>query len=193
MKLLRTFIGLILLGLLGACVASLHPLYTEQELVQNDVLVGTWKTEEESWTFKKDKFLPNGYQLLHIYNNNLSYFDAHLVRLEDHLYLNIYPSSMPESDVNYLFNMHRLLLNTFSKIKIEPNALTLSSMDGELLEKRLEDQTIHVDHFYSPDGALILTADTKELQDFVINNDTMFTDPMVLKRVSSSLSFSSYR
>lgn len=48
-------IGAVVLVALVGCVPSLHPLYTDGDLVFNPALVGEWseKDSEERWIFTK--------------------------------------------------------------------------------------------------------------------------------------------
>ncbi|MEI8078575.1 MAG: hypothetical protein WCH61_02965 [bacterium] len=55
MKKAMTIISIGLLFILSGCIPSVHPLYTEQDLIFDPLLVGEWvdKDGKETWTFTK--------------------------------------------------------------------------------------------------------------------------------------------
>ena len=108
MKIWRTFIIssivlILVLGLTGCFVLSVHPLYFEKDLVFESGLLGTWgeKTHEkdlsELWIFEKtgDK----SYRLtIRDEEDGEGMFEAHLLKLGDHLFMDLYPEEPADAE-----------------------------------------------------------------------------------------------
>jgi hypothetical protein len=200
----------LLAGLLGSCVPvmSLHPLFTEEKLVFENKLLGTWMDDPNSpkstWEFKRiedskqkdgelnpPKKPEKAYKLILLNNedNTKGSFYAHLVKLENRLFLDVYPSRIPcaEPDPN-----EDWLLNTFFLIpshsfviidSIEPQ-LKMRWTNQEELKKLLKEEPGAVKHELVEDG-IILTALPEQLQQFVLkyaDDERVFSEETTLTR-----------
>ncbi len=174
----------LLAGLLGGCipVMSLHPLFTEENLVFEEKLLGTWvddpNSPETTWEFRRfDK--PGeaneiAYKLLFSDNEGKKgSFIAHLVKLDNKLFLDAYPSEVPwepkdPNQVQWLYNTLFLIpAHTFLKIdSIEPQ-LKMHWTTEDKMKELLKENPDAVKHT-SVEDRLVLTASTKELQAFVL-------------------------
>lgn len=90
----------LLAGILGGCVPvmSLHRLYTEKELVFEEKLLGTWSdaNNESTWEFSCPEQASKKYQLVYADDEERKgLFEVHLVKLEDELFLDVYPAQFP--------------------------------------------------------------------------------------------------
>ena len=187
----------LLAALLGGClpVMSLHSLYTKENVVFEEKLLGTWVDDPNSpeaiWEFKRIDEPKNAYKL--IFSDDKGQkgsFVAHLVKLRNKLFLDVYPDKLPwEPDdpnkVKWLFNSFFLIpAHTFIKIdSIEPQLKMRLINDGKM-EELLEDDPNAVKHT-SIEDRLILTASTEELQAFVLkyaDDSRVFFDEIVLNR-----------
>jgi len=206
----KKFLFYLITILLGGCVPvmSLHPLFTEENLVFEEKLLGTWVDDPNSpkstWEFKRveDSAQKEGelnppqkpekaYKLILLNNedNTKGSFYAHLVKLEDRLFLDVYPSRLPcaQPDPN-----EDWLLNTFFLIpghsfviidSIEPQ-LKLRWTSEDKMEEIFKENPDAVKHT-SVEDRLVLTASTKELQTFVLkyaDDDRLFPTEAVLTR-----------
>jgi hypothetical protein len=200
----------LLAGILGGCVPvmSLHPLFTEEELVFENKLLGKWMDDpnnpKSTWEFKRiedskqkdgelnpPKKPEKAYKLILLNNedNTKGSFYAHLVKLENRLFLDVYPSRIPcaEPDPN-----EDWLLNTFFLIpghsfviidSIEPQ-LKMRWTNQEELKKLLKEKPDAVKHELVEDG-IILTASTEQLQQFVLkyaDDERVFSEETTLTR-----------
>lgn len=195
----------LLAALLGGCVPvfSLHPLYTEKEVVFKQELVGVWADPNDSegaWDFKRDTESENAYKLIVGADEGpMGLFDAHLVKLKDQLYLDIFPAeegfeetmeSLEETakDPNnkvWAFNLFFTVpVHTFIKVDLAESTLSLSLTDDVLMEKILEQDPKAIKHILVDSDRYVMTATTKELQAFVIKyaDSKLFEEPMLLKR-----------
>jgi hypothetical protein len=176
-------------------VISLHPLFTEEDTVFEKKLLGTWIDDANgphtTWQFGDINEPKNAYKLIFTdEEGKKGSFVARLVKLQDKLFMDVYPSEMP-SDVNdpaktaWPYNAFFLIpAHTFLKINsIEPTLkmqLTLESETKDLLTQEPE----AVKHTFVGDR-LVLTASTKELRAFVLkyaDDKRLFTGDVALVR-----------
>jgi len=170
----------LLAALLGGCVPvmSLHPLYTEKDVVFEERLLGRWvddpNSPETTWDFNRVEEPNNAYSLLFSdEEGKKGSFVAHLVKLQNRLFLDVYPSELPSKieDPNKSelpFNSFFLIpAHTFLKIDFSGPNLKMWMTNDEDMKELLEEEPDAVKHTFIEDK-LILTAPTIELQNFVI-------------------------
>lgn len=188
----RKFLFYLLAGLLGSCVPvmSLHSLFTEENIVFDEKLLGTWVDDPNSpkgtWEFKrvadsaqKDWELPppkkpeKAYKLLLSNEEGAKgSFFAHLVKLEGRLFLDVFPSQLPCAQLDpkqdWVFNTVFLIPgHSFAVIdSIEPQ-LKIRWTNEDEMEKFLKEQPNAIKHELVEDR-IVLTASTDELQKFVL-------------------------
>ena len=193
----RKLLFYILAALLGGCVPvmSLRPLYTKENVVFDKKLLGTWVDDpndpEITWQFKSTDEPKNAYKLIFTGEDGMKgSFVAHLVKLQDRLVLDVYPSELPwdpEDPNNMEWPYNTLFLipaHTFVKIDSVGPKLKMRLMLETQLKKLLEEDPDAIEHVAVEDK-LVLTASTKELQAFVLkyaDSDEVFTDEIVLER-----------
>jgi len=159
---------LILFGVaifLTGCVPSLHPLFTDKDLVFDHALVGTWVDEDGKniWEFKKSE--ENSYELVYTENEEPAKFQAHLLKLGDFLFLDIFPE---ESEIkNGLYKGLLIPAHGFSRIWIERDSVRLAYLDPDWLKGMIDKKKVNIGHDFIDQG-IILTAETKELQNFAL-------------------------
>jgi len=206
----KKFLFYLLAVLLGGCVPvmSLHPLYTEKDVVFEEKLLGTWvdDSNDTTWEFKRFVDANNAldftqpekpektYRLLFSNNEGSTKgsFFAHLVKLETRLFLDVFPSQLPyvpqdpdDPNEGWVYNTPFLVpVHTFIKVdSIEPQ-LKMHLTDDDEMEKLLKEDPNAVKHEVIGDR-FILTASTKELQAFVLkyaDDNRVFTGEIVLSR-----------
>jgi len=202
----KTLLFYLIAALMAGCVPifSLSPLYTKKDIVFKQELLGTWadpNSPEGAWEFTRATESEDAYSLMVDNGDGLKgLFDAHLVRLNDKLFLDVYPDDKgfeqtmeaieksakdPNSSVWTLNFFFVAPVHTFLKIdSIEP-ALKIRLTDDELMKKLLEQDPNAVKHVILDEDRFLLTASTKELQAFVLkyaDGDKLFEKPIVLKR-----------
>lgn len=186
--------------LLGGCVPvmSLHPLFTKENVVFEEKLLGTWVDDPNSpgviWEFKRIAEPEKAYKLIFSDDKGKKgSFVARLVKLENRLFLDVYPAELPwepedPNNVKWLYNSFFLIpAHTFMKIdSIEPQ-LKMQLTDDNKMEELLKEYPDAVKHT-SVEDRLVLTASTKELQTFVLkyaDDNRVFTGEIVLNRKKS--------
>ena len=191
----------VLAALLGGCVpiASLHPLFTQEDLIFEEKLLGTWTDDpnnpDTTWQFKRldepERAGQMAYKLIFSdEEGRKGSFIAHLARLENKLFLDPYPSELPwepkdPNKVEWVYNTLFLIpAHTFIKIdSIEPQLKMRLTVEDKMAELLKEDPKA-VRHALTKDR-LVLTASTKELQAFVLkyaDDSRAFPNEIVLSR-----------
>jgi hypothetical protein len=185
----------LLAALLGGCipVMSLHPLYNEADVIFEEKLVGIWIDDANgTWEFKHPDEKDMAYELvLSSPEGAKGSFVARLVKLENSLFLDIYPTQSPcgklenLNEAEWFYNAFFFVpVHTFIKIdSIEPQ-LRMRLTDDERMGKLLKEDPNAVKYELA-DDKLILTASTKELQAFVLkyaDDSRLFSDEIILSR-----------
>ena len=176
-----------------SCMRCLHPIYTQNDLVFEEAMLGKWRGEGDSaapiWQFSKQ---PDGksYLLVHTDSKgNKAEFDARLARIQGKLFLDIHPRR--ESDEKTRNDFHDYLqvpAHTFFLVETMSPVLRMRAIDLAWLGKYLNENPNAIAHERN-DGLLFVTASTKKLQEFAVKHlDTKdaYTKPLSLKRMKSA-------
>ncbi|MEM7102709.1 MAG: hypothetical protein AAF502_06190 [Bacteroidota bacterium] len=174
-------LSVLVILILQGCIPSLHPLYTKNDLVSYDKVLGQWGNSDEGeiWTFEMlaDKDidfaaeaidLPDmskAYYLSIESNSGKNDFVVHFVKLKDNVFADFFPvkGSSEKSD---FFNLHMISAHTFAHASFNEGNLSLHMMDQDELKKAIRENRVRIRHEKTSQG-YILTASTKELQQFV--------------------------
>ena len=180
--------------LLCSCIPSINPFYADLNVVWDARLLGEW--QDASQTDDPDiwKFEPGdgkAYKLSVREKGKQGVFEAHLFRLKDGYFLDLIPS-----ECNFATNQADLV--AFSMFpghllvrvsELEPG-LKLALFDFDWLDKYLQKNPEALAH-HSENKSIVLTADTRELQRFVLEHlkeDELFAKPGELVRRTNSVS-----
>ena len=183
--------------LLGGCVPviSLHPLYTEKDVVVDKKLCGTWidnsGDSKTTWEFERIDDPKNAYKLIFTDEEGMKgSFVAHLVKLKNRLFLDIFPSELPwepedPNKMDWPYNSLFLIpAHTFVKIdSIEPQLKLRLTLESKM-EELLKENPSAVEHTFVGDR-IVLTASTKKLQAFVLkyaDDEKVFQGEITLSR-----------
>ena len=172
--------------LLTACVPSLHPLYTKETTVFREELIGIWKEkpqeeDDASWTFQKGE--EKSYKLTIQNKEAKSHFDARLVKLGEHLFLDLQPDGKSLEDAK---------VEDFYKAALVPGHLIIKVKLGEKLEMQLLEQDYiknnpkALAHTIVDSDRVVITASTAELQAFMkkhAETDELWGDPGVMQKL----------
>lgn len=173
----------LLAAVLGGCVLpSLHPLYSDKDIVFEEKLLGNWRScsSKEMWLFEKGSE-PNSYNLTGTDTDGSGKFIAHLVAIDDMLFLDLFPGEPESLKSCSLWRYSICPLHLFIKVdQIEPT-LKIRMMNPEKMQKLLENDPNLLKHeiLEKNDNRIVLTASTAELQKFMRaygNSDELFGD-----------------
>jgi len=177
-RIILTAAGVALVLLTGCIVTSVNPLYTEKDLVFDPALVGAWSQAEGKDTWAFEKAGEKKYKLLHTdEKGRIGEFEAHLLKLDKYQFLDLYlidPGEKEEWQINQLAAVAMIMRpgHLFFKVpQIQPT-LQLSALHEDWLQKLLEKDPKAIRHeriqFGTNDYRNVLTAETKDLQKFVL-------------------------
>lgn len=183
-----------LLALVAGCVVtpSLHPIYTDKELIFDQGLVGSWVVPAEeggvTWTFQPGE--GKAYRLIVQEAEGAEKFTAHLVKLGDLTFLDLLPELLLDNDSFY--SEHLLRAHSFLRIEIKENALQVSLLSPGWLDKKLaagevslKSEVVEAESGLESDRRRVLTAATSELQQFLVkygNDKEAFSEIVKLTR-----------
>ena len=178
--------------LLTSCVQSLNPLYTDQDLIYDNSLVGVWVDKEtgETWAFSNGGRLE--YKLWHTDEDGRNgEFSARLVKVEDKVFLDIVPvkTGFPQSD---FYQSHLLTTHTFVHVVRKESTVQLAVLEPRWLKDILATNPDAIRH-EKINGEILLTSQPKETQRFLLanlNTRGAFSQPFKLTRKKKGSAFS---
>ena len=182
----------------GCLVKSIHPFYTDADLVFNKDLVGNWQSEDHStWVISQSSSFPGFgkpvkdekcYKIVQTQENGgKAVFLAHLFKLNNQLYLDFIPDDVPTE--NTLLSYHVVAMHTFAKVDLKDGKISINWYNENWLTDLFNQNKIRIAHerqgyiggnTTSKDdkSQIILTASTADLQKFIIkysNDPKAFT------------------
>ncbi len=153
---------------LSGCLQTFYPLYTDKTKMFEPALLGTWAEEnDEHWTFEKGKEQSYIVRLTKD-RDTVGEFTAHLVRLKNYLFLDLFPAPLFESErekSNYAF--HFIQVHTISRLWLAGDTLRLAMLDSDWFRRNLKNRKVALPYI-KRDEQLLVTASTGELQKFVV-------------------------
>lgn len=196
--------------LLAGCVpvVSLHPLFTKENIVFDEKLVGTWVKDfndpEVIWEFSRlDESAAQGLlepwkdQITKFYRLNITdkenhkgSFAACLVKLGDQLFLDVFADRFPEGGqdiekLHFAYNAFFFLpVHTFIKVNSLGEQLAIRVTDDDRFKEMVQAEPALVKHEMMDDRP-VLTASTEELQQFVTKfagDERLFSNDLTLQR-----------
>lgn len=157
--------------LTGCLVTSVYPFYTQKDLTLDPRLVGQWanaKQASERWKFEKSG--ETGYQLTYTADDNKScVMQAHFFKLGSQAFLDLFTTETKDNIQPPPIPSHFL----FRADQLTPT-VKLAPLKYEWLKDYLTKHPKALRHHLIPSGdkpedaRLVLTADTPELQRFIL-------------------------
>ncbi len=205
-----SLLGVLLTALTSGCVVpSLHPIYTSEDAIFEEKLLGEWqedkpdsnKESKTRWQFSKAVEKPKGkagaahdtpekpsYRLLISDDDKQAEFLAHLAKIQDTLFLDVQPADpelkkVSERQLGLLIPAH-----TFFWVESIDPQLQIRILDPGWLKKLLKKSPEAIAH-QVVDDRIILTAPTPELQKFFLQHTKTkgaYKDPGKFKRVNAN-------
>jgi hypothetical protein len=171
----------------GCLVPSLHPLFTDNDKTVRNELVGDWASEDggEQWSFQLEP--DSSYSLAYVENDDTSWFVAHLVQLDNHLFMDMYPD--PSDVLSDAYKLHLVAAHTFSILGFDSGIVKMSVLDADWMRSQLDSGKLTLAHEFLGPGDLVLTASTIDLQKFMksIADDSDAFSPFQLLRLGESV------
>jgi len=179
----------LLLIFLSSCLTTLHPIFTEKDLAYDPRLIGTWNTENEG---KEGKVIINnlatensvdlpgnisaikqqGYFIIYQDKNGkvTDQYIAFLSRIGKHLYFDYFPADKKEDrKLDEFFGVHFVRMHTSFRVEIlKDGSFELSQLDGSYVKSLIDEKKIRISHETDADDNTVITASTKELQQYLL-------------------------
>ena len=176
-------------ALIGGCVPSWNALFTEKDLIFEAKLVGTFNgDDEETWEFARDG--DKKYKLTYTDKDGKATFEAHLLKIQDRRFLDVQldEKGYEGLKLNALAKLTMVPARIFFRVDEIGSSVKLAAVNPDWLGKHLEKNPKAIAHLQKGE-MLFFTAETKDLQDFVIKHvegEALFGGPFTLKRKSGT-------
>lgn len=165
LKLLVFPFGILLL-LSGCIVRSLHPLYTDENVIFDARLIGQWTEEgsKEIWEFSQQG--EQQYKcVVYEEDGEQSILVARLLNIKGKMFLDFFPTKLDRQE-GVFYQLHVLPVHSFAYVKqIEPT-LQISFPDSDWLQELLEKNPNAIRHEVLGKNDIVLSASTEALQTF---------------------------
>lgn len=169
----RTLVTIAAAGiLLAACIPSVHPYYTEKDMVFESKLIGEWQEKDKAeepqiWKFEEGK--EKAYNLtVTEKEGKRGEFEARLFKLKQDFFLDIVATDIG-TNVADLISASLIPGHLLLRVPaIEPE-LKLAGFDFDWLDKYLKEHPKALAHHRESDR-IVLTAETADLQNFVLKH-----------------------
>jgi hypothetical protein len=157
--------------LTGCLVTSVYPFYNQKDVGFEPALLGNWvnsKSTDEHWKFEREG--TNAYQFTYISDNKASVMQAHFFKLDQNSFMDLFTTQ--DTDVQPPPIPSHFLVRVF-EVKPVPR---LAALNYDWLKSFLEKDPTALRHHVltnetnSEDTRLILTAETAELQKFILKH-----------------------
>ncbi len=158
------------LFLAGCIVTSVYPFYTSKDIVAEPGLAGKWAStndENEHWTFEKDE--TKAFRLTYTTKSSTNIISATPFKLGENKLLDLMGDPEAGSETQPPPIPSHFLLRL---VRTSPN-VTMVPMDYDWLTQVITNNPAAIRHHFIGEGEkrrMVLTADTKELQGFVISH-----------------------
>ena len=173
---------------LSSCLTTLHPIFTEKDLAYDPKFIGTWNTERSG---NKEKVvisnlatensveLPGNISTIKQKGYFITYQDkdgdtkqyiAFLARIGKHLYFDYYPADKKEDrKLDEFFGVHFVRMHSSYRVEIlKDGSFELSQLDGSYVKSLIDEKKIRISHETDADDNTVITASTKELQQYLL-------------------------
>ena len=178
-----------LLIFLSSCLTTLHPIFTKKDLAYDSRLIGTWNIEREgnkerviitNLATENSLELPGNISAIKQRGYFISYQDengktseqyiAFLARIGKHLYFDYFPADKKgDRKLDEFFGVHFVRMHTSYRVEIlKDGSFELSQLDGSYVKSLIDEKKIRIRHEIDADDNTVITASTKELQQYLL-------------------------
>lgn len=169
------------LVLMTGCVPSLHPIYSEHDIIFNANVLGVWAQENspETWEFQRGD--DNSYRLIYTdRQGHTGNFVAHLANIHGTQFLDLFPEQSEDATSGF-YRFHQVPIHSIYLVKEAGDKVVLAGIDYPWLEKYVEDHPAEV-----PSATFgsrrMLTASTEQLQRLLVENKERFVHDFELEK-----------
>lgn len=172
---------------LSGCLKTLHPIFTEKDLVYEPRLLGNWKTEKQGKSGRVDITNLSAETMINLPGNISSIKDkgylityqdgaaperyiAFLARIGKHFYFDYFPADKKTDEkLDDFFTAHFVKMHTSYRVDIfKDGSFELSQLDESFVTNLIKEKKTRISHETDADDNIIITASTQELQQYLI-------------------------
>jgi hypothetical protein len=148
-------------------LTSLQPLWDEGHQVVEPALEGTWMADEDDEILVVTRAKDQSLRMKYISTDGIARYEVHALKLGETLFLDLSPDDS-ETRVSSSGDVYMpcLPLHFFARVEQSGEALKLSVLDEDAVSKKIKSGKIRIGSM-DADGTLVLTATTRELQEFI--------------------------
>jgi len=177
----------LILVFLNSCLTTLHPIFTEKDLLFDPRLAGSWKKIKDgsNVTYRSattsdvgtlSPTLQRNVSKIYMYEEKdeqgriKSTHFAFMVKLGKYYYMDYYPVAVNENGpANEFFAAHYVPMHSIYRIKFTSNhSFDVQQLDAGYLENLIKNKKIRIRHEVTEDGNYVITAPTEELQKYIV-------------------------
>ncbi len=160
------------LALTGCVVTSVYPFYSEKDVAFEPALVGNWKKADqpdEHWKFERAG--GNGYRITSESGDKTNVFQGHVFKLQGQTFLDLTTTGWKEDIQPEPVPSHFLARIVQLTPTVKLSAMTYDWLKALLAKEPKALRHIVIETGEKPDDRrLVLTADTADLQQFVVRH-----------------------
>ena len=162
------FLILCLCPFLAGCVGSLHPLYTEKDLVYDPAILGVW-TGDGTWTIQCESEPGKSYRIIQKdEDKNCAEYIGHLASIKGNKFLDVVQDKFKDEGISDVFAVP---LHVFIQVRSAGEDYEIRLLDYDWLKAYLKKRTGVVKHeIVRDDDLIVLTAKPRGLQRFVLRH-----------------------
>jgi hypothetical protein len=163
----RAAVAAFLILVLSGCVRSLQPLYGNDDIVFDPVLLGEWIGDRETWKIKRSGV--NAYRIEHAdASGRPGTFTGHLFRVADSLFVDVLPvqTDICESD---FYREHLVSTHSFFLVVRTDPTPQFAFLSEDWLREHLQEHPGDLRHERRGRDILI-TAPTADVQSFLVRH-----------------------
>ena len=178
----------LLLIFLSSCLTTLHPIFTEKDLAYDPKLIGTWKIDNQQTDIHRvvitnlatessielpgniSSIKQKGYLVSYQREHTTERYIAFLARIGNHLYFDYFPADKKEDrKIDEFFEVHFVKMHTSYRVDISKDgSFELTQLDEGYVRKLIDEKKIRISHETDADDNKVITASTKELQQYLL-------------------------
>jgi len=174
---------------LSSCLQTLHPIFTVNDIVYEEKLLGTWKAKASdddvliavitNLSADHSIELPEkiaaikhkGYLVVYKEKGEIiGQYIAFLARIGKHLYFDYYPADRKEDGkIDEFFSAHFVKMHTCYSVEIiNDGSFELNQFDESYVTDLIDKKKIRISHETDPHANIVITASTSELQQYIL-------------------------
>jgi hypothetical protein len=146
---------------------SMQPLYSDDTVVFEEKLLGKWYGEDQTWHFTRNG--EKKYELKVVDQEGTGQFDVHLVKLQEHLFLDLYPQQCKAiENTAVIYQMGLIPVHIVLYAEPIEDQLILHLVDS----KEIIESDPNAVKYVMIDDCPVITANPQQLQKALIDNFT---------------------